>query len=200
MWENSIYLNSSSPYMYINQPKHTSVYTWIYEYVNQSLNLSTSPYYYRLLTYGQPFCRTIWIDVWFNKRRKITLCHITQRHLGQSEDWIFCVSLATSTCNVWRLSFPACWYVHYRKRVCGSWSSGSRVWHQGSSLGPDSAPCRDPGSMNTTRTSCLSRTKTNTWLVGITLKSFILVEHLISCISWVAQYTNLRSQRNTYSL
>ena len=32
----------------------------------------------------------------------IGLSHIAQCHLGQSEDWIICVSLALYTCNVWR--------------------------------------------------------------------------------------------------
>jgi len=33
-----------------------------------------------------------------------------------------------------------------------------------------------------------------------TVKSFIVVGHLILCISWVEQAKNLRSERNIYSL
>jgi len=33
-----------------------------------------------------------------------------------------------------------------------------------------------------------------------TVKSFLIVGHLILCISWVGQLTNLRSQWNIYSL
>ena len=50
------------------------------------------------MTYWQPVCWTIWNDVW----RENTLSHNAQLHFGQLEDCIFCVSLATLTCNVWR--------------------------------------------------------------------------------------------------
>ena len=39
-------------------------------------------------------------DAW-QKMHEFTLCRDVQRHLGQSEDWIFWVSLFTRTCNVW---------------------------------------------------------------------------------------------------
>jgi len=35
-------------------------------------------------------------------KNEFTLRHNKQRHLGQSEDWIFWVSLGMRTCNVWR--------------------------------------------------------------------------------------------------
>ena len=50
------------------------------------------------LTYQQ----TAWNDVRCQtKLWKFTLRHNAQCHLGQSEDWIFWVSLVTHTCNVW---------------------------------------------------------------------------------------------------
>ena len=52
--------------------------------------------------YQQPVCRTIWNGVMCDKRREITLHHNIRYHLGQSEDWIFCVTLVTRTRNVWR--------------------------------------------------------------------------------------------------
>jgi len=46
--------------------------------------------------------QTAWNDVQcLTKMRKITLHH-NVRHLGQSEDLIFWVSLVMRTCNVWR--------------------------------------------------------------------------------------------------
>jgi len=36
-----------------------------------------------------------------DKMREFTLGHNVQRNLGQSEDWIFWVSVVTPTCNVW---------------------------------------------------------------------------------------------------
>jgi len=60
------------------------------------------------LKFRQSVCRTIWNDfIMLDKKRKFTLCHYVQRHLGQSENWIFCVSLVTRTCNVWSKRFPA---------------------------------------------------------------------------------------------
>jgi len=78
-----------------------------------------------LLTYrqtaGNVWCLT---KVW-----ECTLRHNEQRHLGQSEDWIFWVSLVTRTCNVWRnkLSrhfvghrrhFKFCLYVTCNSKQC----------------------------------------------------------------------------------
>ena len=45
------------------------------------------------LTYQHSVCWTIWNDVWSGKKREITWRHNAERHLGHSEDWIFCVSL-----------------------------------------------------------------------------------------------------------
>ena len=39
--------------------------------------------------------------------REFTLRHKVKRHLGQSKDWIFWVSLVTHTCNVWRNELSA---------------------------------------------------------------------------------------------
>ena len=47
------------------------------------------------LTDRQSVCLTIWNDA-HNKRREFTLPY-NVRHLGQSEDWIFCLSLVTPT-------------------------------------------------------------------------------------------------------
>jgi len=49
-------------------------------------------------------CGTIWNDAMSDNKRQFTIrynvhCHLS--HLSQSEDWIFRVSLATPTCNVW---------------------------------------------------------------------------------------------------
>ena len=51
------------------------------------------------LTFQQSICHTTRYDVWDNNRREVTKRHYAQRHLSQSEDWIFCVSLATRTGN-----------------------------------------------------------------------------------------------------
>ena len=51
--------------------------------------------------HGQTVCRCIWNDIWSNKRREFTKHHYEQHHLGQSEDWIVCVYLATCACNIW---------------------------------------------------------------------------------------------------
>jgi len=37
-------------------------------------------------------------------------------------------------------------------------------------------------------------------MLSDTVKSFIVVAHLILCISWEEQAKNLRSERNSYSL
>ena len=51
-----------------------------------------------LLTYQQ----TSWNNVpCLTKMYILTLRHNVQRHMGQSEDWIFWVSLVMRTCNVW---------------------------------------------------------------------------------------------------
>ena len=43
----------------------------------------------------------------WSKGGKFTLSHNAQRHLGQSEDCIFCVSLAMRTCNVGHYLFSS---------------------------------------------------------------------------------------------
>ena len=46
---------------------------------------------------------TLWNDVWCSdKWWEIKYRHNVQCHLGQSENWIFCVPLVTPTWNVWR--------------------------------------------------------------------------------------------------
>ena len=45
------------------------------------------------LPYPLPLCWTIWNDVCSVKKREIMLRHNAQHHLGQSEEWIFCVIL-----------------------------------------------------------------------------------------------------------
>jgi len=56
------------------------------------------------LTYRQ----TCWNDVQCpTKTQEFTLHHYVQCRLGQSEDWIFWVSLVMGTCNVWRNKLPA---------------------------------------------------------------------------------------------
>ena len=47
------------------------------------------------------FVGPFWNDIWLDLRREIMLGHNAQRHLGRSENWIFCVSLATSKFNIW---------------------------------------------------------------------------------------------------
>jgi len=54
------------------------------------------------LTHQQPVCLTIWNYVWPENKRQMTKHHNAQCHLGQLEDWIFCVSLSRPTCNIWR--------------------------------------------------------------------------------------------------
>jgi len=54
-----------------------------------------------LLTYQQAVCGTTWNDIMSDKRQELTLHDRKQRHFGQSEDWIFCVSLVMGTCKVW---------------------------------------------------------------------------------------------------
>jgi len=75
-----------------------------------------------------------WNDVRCPTMRLFTLRHNVQRYLGQSEDWIFWVSLVRRTCNVWRNELSAivsgigghfkfCRYVNWwpvllRKKLC----------------------------------------------------------------------------------
>ena len=71
------------------------------------------------LTYQQPVCWTVWIDIWFNKMWQITLRHSAQRLVGQSEDRDYWISLTTSICNVLRNLF-----------IWGFWASDiiNRSW------------------------------------------------------------------------
>ena len=62
--------------------------------------------------YLSPWWVTYWQTAWYDARcptktLEFTLRHNIQRHWGQSEDWIFWVSLVKRTCNVWRNEFPA---------------------------------------------------------------------------------------------
>jgi len=62
------------------------------------------------LTYRQYVCRSIWNDVFFEEMWAFTFGQKEQRHLGQPEDCLFCASLVTCTCNVWRNAFSRnCW-------------------------------------------------------------------------------------------
>ena len=57
---------------------------------------------------------------YYDKRWELTLRQNVQHHLGQSEDWIFCVSLVMHVCNVWRNTlFRICWYngCHFKHSV-----------------------------------------------------------------------------------
>ena len=64
-----------------------------------------------IIEYQNAFCQTIWNDVWSHKRWEIEH-HKIQHLLGQSKDWIFCVSLATCTCNVLHS-----WHSHISQRI-----------------------------------------------------------------------------------
>jgi len=63
-----------------------------------------------------------------DQKQEFTLRHNVQRHLGQSEDWIFWALLVTRTCNVWlnvlsrqlsgiRHRFKYCRYASYKSRI-----------------------------------------------------------------------------------
>jgi len=55
-----------------------------------------------LIEYRQSNYGTIQNDICTIKGRKLLNVIDAQCHFCQSDDWIFCVSLATRTCNVWR--------------------------------------------------------------------------------------------------
>ena len=61
---------------------------------------------YLCLIVGQPLA---WKNTYMSgykclvdKRQKVMLCHNTWCHLGQSENLIFCVMLASCTCSIWQ--------------------------------------------------------------------------------------------------
>jgi len=55
------------------------------------------------IRYRRPSWRTIWMYVWSNKRREITKCrYVCNVIWAKTDGWIFCVSLSTCTCNIWR--------------------------------------------------------------------------------------------------
>jgi len=64
--------------------------------------------------------QTCWNDVLCQtKTWEFMLCHNVEHHLGQSEDWIFWVSLVTRTCNVWRNELS--------RQFVGHWTSFQEV-------------------------------------------------------------------------
>ena len=96
----------------LKSSKHVNLQTW-------GILIPTKFKAMTQLTYQQ----TTWKDVQcLAKMREFTLRHNVQRHLGQSEDWIFWISLVTHTCNVWRnkLSYH---FVGHRVSIHALWLS-----------------------------------------------------------------------------
>jgi len=75
-------------------------WTDVYGHDNKRRHTYVSYVMYRKLMYRQSVCQTVWNDVMSDNRQEFTLRQYVQQHLSQSEDWIFCVSMVTCTCDV----------------------------------------------------------------------------------------------------
>jgi len=64
----------------------------------------------------QCVCQTLEMKFGLNKRQEFTQHHNAKRHLGQWEDWLFCVLLAMCKYNIWL-------------NVCICWSTGRHFKH-----------------------------------------------------------------------